>query len=323
MALLEIKNLSVSIDHKPILNSLSLQLNAGEILAVTGESGSGKTMTALAIAGLLPLRSKQTGEILFDGQKLNELNDQQMCRLRGRDIGMVFQEPMTALNPAMTIGKQVAETIRIHRNVSRADAMKLARETLDRVGLPAEKFSLDRYPHDLSGGQRQRVAIAIAIAMKPKLLIADEPTTALDVTTQAAILALFKQLVEEDNTALILVTHDLAVVAETADRVLVMKDGGIVEQGDILTVFRDSEHEYTRKLIKNSVHVPQRMGLQTTGASSTGTRSAGTRSAGTRSAGTRSRGEQHRSRLLRQPAPVRQTPGNPGSKRCQPANCSQ
>ena len=263
MALLEINDLSVSIDQKPILDSLSLQLNAGEILAVAGESGSGKTMTALAVAGLLPLRSKQSGEILLDGQRLNELQEQQMCRLRGRDIGMVFQEPMTALNPAMTIGKQVAETVRIHRNVSRSAAMKLARETLDRVGLPAEKFSLDRYPHNLSGGQRQRVAIAIAIAMKPKLLIADEPTTALDVTTQAEILALFKQLVDEDKVALILVTHDLGVVAETADRVVVMKDGNIVDQGDVLAVFRHSGHAYTRKLIKKSVHVPQRMGRPT------------------------------------------------------------
>lgn len=269
MALLEIKDLSVSIDQTSILNSLSLQLNAGEILAVAGESGSGKTMTALAVAGLLPLRAKQTGEILFDGQKLNDLNDQQMCRLRGRDIGMVFQEPMTALNPAMTIGKQVAETVRIHRKVSRSDAMKLARETLDRVGLPAEKFSLDRYPHNLSGGQRQRVAIAIAVAMKPKLLIADEPTTALDVTTQAEILDLFKQLVCEDNVGLILVTHDLAVVAETADRVVVMKDGDIVDQGDILSVFRNSGHAYTKNLLKNSVHVPQRSNPLNTGANNT------------------------------------------------------
>lgn len=265
MALLEIKSLSVSIDHKAILNDLSLHLNAGEILAVAGESGSGKTMTALAVAGLLPLRSKLAGEIVFDGHKLNQLNDRQMCQLRGRDIGMVFQEPMTALNPAMPIGKQVAETVRIHRKVSRTVAMKLARETLDRVGLPAQQFSLDRYPHNLSGGQRQRVAIAIAIAMKPKLLIADEPTTALDVTTQADILVLFKQLVREDNVALILVTHDLAVVAETADRVVVMKDGEIVDQGDVLSVFRNSAQAYTKTLMQNSVHVPQRKNARGTG----------------------------------------------------------
>jgi len=265
VALLEIKSLSVSIDHKAILNDLSLHLNAGEILAVAGESGSGKTMTALAVAGLLPLRSKLAGEIVFDGHKLNQLNDRQMCQLRGRDIGMVFQEPMTALNPAMPIGKQVAETVRIHRKVSRTVAMKLARETLDRVGLPAQQFSLDRYPHNLSGGQRQRVAIAIAIAMKPKLLIADEPTTALDVTTQADILVLFKQLVREDNVALILVTHDLAVVAETADRVVVMKDGEIVDQGDVLSVFRNSAQAYTKTLMQNSVHVPQRKNARGTG----------------------------------------------------------
>lgn len=258
MALLEINNLTVSIDNTPILHSLSLRVNAGEILAVAGESGSGKTMTALAVAGLLPNRARQTGEILFDGQCLSDFNEQQLCKIRGRDIGMVFQEPMTALNPAMTIGKQVAETLRIHRKLSRREAMQQAREALNRVGLPAEKFSMDRYPHNLSGGQRQRVAIAIAVAMKPKLLIADEPTTALDVTTQAEILGLFKQLVREDNVALILVTHDLAVVAETADRVVVVKHGVLVDQGDVSSVFQHSEQAYTRKLLKNYVHVPER-----------------------------------------------------------------
>lgn len=258
MALLEINDLAVSIDEMPILRSLSLTLRAGEILGVAGESGSGKTMTALAIAGLLPDGAKLSGEIVLDGVRLSVASDEEYCNIRGRDIGVVFQEPMTALNPLMTIGKQVAETVRIHRKVTRSEARQLARDTLDKVGLPTSRFSLDRYPHSLSGGQRQRVAIAIAIAMKPKLLIADEPTTALDVTTQAEILELFKQLVVEDNVGLILVTHDLAVIAKTADRAVVMKDGELVDQGSITAVFRSTTQPYTKKLLENAVHVPAR-----------------------------------------------------------------
>lgn len=258
MALLEINDLAVSIDEMPILRSLSLTLRAGEILGVAGESGSGKTMTALAIAGLLPDGAKLSGEIVLDGVRLSVASDEEYCNIRGRDIGVVFQEPMTALNPLMTIGKQVAETVRIHRKVTRSEARQLARDTLDKVGLPPSRFPLDRYPHSLSGGQRQRVAIAIAIAMKPKLLIADEPTTALDVTTQAEILELFKQLVVEDNVGLILVTHDLAVIAKTADRAVVMKDGELVDQGSITAVFRSTTQPYTKKLLENAVHVPAR-----------------------------------------------------------------
>jgi len=258
MSLLSINDLTVSIDETPILNAVSLQLSAGEILGLAGESGSGKTMTALAIAGLLPGRARMSGEIVLDGMTLSAASEDEYCRLRGRDIGVVFQEPMTALNPVMTIGQQVAETVRIHRNVSRTDARQLARETLNRVGLPASRFSLDRYPHDLSGGQRQRVAIAIAVALKPKLLIADEPTTALDVTTQAEIMALFRQLVSEDDVGLILVTHDLAVIAQTADRVVVMQQGDIVDQGSIAEVFLASRQPYVRTLLKNAVYIPQR-----------------------------------------------------------------
>jgi peptide/nickel transport system ATP-binding protein len=258
MSLLAINDLNVSIDATPVLGGLSLNLNAGEILGVVGESGSGKTMTALAIAGLLPDRAHLSGEIMLDGIRLSGASQEEFCKMRGRDIGIIFQEPMTALNPVMTIGSQVAETVRIHRNVTRREAVQLARETLDRVGLPAAKFPLDRYPHNLSGGQRQRVAIAIAIALKPKLLIADEPTTALDVTTQAAILTLLEQLVREDGVGLILVTHDLAVVAQTADQTVVMKDGAIVDRGNITAVFRDSGNAYVKKLLKNVAHVPAR-----------------------------------------------------------------
>ena len=258
MTLLDINGLNVSIDQTPILNSLSMGLNAGEILGLAGESGSGKTMTALAIAGLLPARAKMSGEIILDGVNLSAASENEFCNIRGRDIGVVFQEPMTALNPVMTIGHQVAETVRIHRKVSRGEALKLARETLDKVGMPASRFPMDRYPHTLSGGQRQRVAIAIAIALKPKLLIADEPTTALDVTTQSEILALFRQFVCDDDIGIILVTHDLAVIAQIAERVVVMKEGEIVDQGSVADVFQATQQPYVKTLLKNAVHIPPR-----------------------------------------------------------------
>jgi peptide/nickel transport system ATP-binding protein len=266
MTLLDIKGLNVSIGGSPILDSVSMQLNGGEILGLAGESGSGKTMTAMAIAGLLPGRAEMSGGVALDGVKLSDVTEAEYCKIRGRDIGVVFQEPMTALNPLMTIGDQVAETVRIHRSLSRREARQIARETLNRVGLPDSRFSMDRYPHSLSGGQRQRVAIAIAIALKPKLLIADEPTTALDVTTQAEIMALFRQLVREDGIGLLLVTHDLAVIAQTADRVVVMKAGEIVEQGSVADVFQSSKHAYVKTLLKNAVHVPSRSDARKTGA---------------------------------------------------------
>ena len=265
MTLLNINGLDVSIGGTPILRSVCMNLNSGEILGLAGESGSGKTMTALAIAGLLPARAEMSGEINLDGVQMSGVTEAGYCEIRGRDIGIVFQEPMTALTPLMTIGEQIAETVRVHRNVSRREARQVAREMLDKVGLPAARFSIDRYPHSLSGGQRQRVAIAIAIALKPKLLIADEPTTALDVTTQAEILTLFRKLVRDDGIGLLLVTHDLAVIAQTADQVVVMKSGEVVDQGGVTEVFQASQHEYVRKLLKNAVHVPQRSGSRETG----------------------------------------------------------
>jgi len=258
MALLDINELSVSIDRTPIINSLSTEVRSGEILGLAGESGSGKTMTALAIAGLLPGRAEMTGEIILDGVALSDADENEFCRYRGQDIGMVFQEPMTALNPVMTIGDQVAETARIHRDISRREARQLAHETLEKVGLPPSRFPLDRFPHNLSGGQRQRVAIAIAIVLKPKLLIADEPTTALDVTTQAEILKLFRRLVNDDGIGMILVTHDLAVVAQTADRVAVMRAGEIIDQGQTADVFVASTQAYVKTLLKDAAHVPSR-----------------------------------------------------------------
>jgi peptide/nickel transport system ATP-binding protein len=260
MALLEIEDLSVSIGDKPVLRGVSLALEAGQVLGVVGESGSGKSMTALSVLGLLPSGGQASGAIRFEGQELTNLSEAQLCRIRGARIGMVFQEPMTALNPVMTIGDQVAEVARLHQGGSRAQARAAARRALDRVGLPAERFPLNRYPHELSGGQRQRVAIAIAIVLSPRLIIADEPTTALDVTTQAQILDLLRQLVREDGAALILVSHDLAVVAEIADRVAVMKEGQIVEQDDTAALFANLSHPYTRALAADAARVPVRRG---------------------------------------------------------------
>jgi peptide/nickel transport system ATP-binding protein len=260
MALLELQDLNVTIGDRPILRDLSLTLEAGQVLGVVGESGSGKSMTALAILGLLPHGATATGSIRFEDQDLARLSEAQLCRVRGARIGMVFQEPMTALNPVMTIGDQVAEVVRLHEGGSRARALAAARRALDRVGLPADRFPLNRYPHQLSGGQRQRVAIAIAIVLSPRLIIADEPTTALDVTTQAQILDLLRQLVREDGAALILVSHDLAVVAGIADRVAVMKDGAIVEQDETTALFANLAHPYTRALAADAARLPVRRG---------------------------------------------------------------
>jgi peptide/nickel transport system ATP-binding protein len=261
---LEIHELSVAIGETRLLKSVSLSVAPGEILGLVGESGSGKSMTALAVLGLLPHQARMTGTVTLDGAVISNASDAVLRRVRGSQIGIVFQEPMTALNPLMTIGDQVAETIRIHGRGGRAEARAAARSLLDRVGLPADRFPLDRYPHELSGGQRQRVAIAIAIALTPRLLIADEATTALDVTTQAQILGLLKQLVQEDGIGLILITHDLAVVAETADRVAVMKDGEVVEVAAASRIAGGMAHDYSRRLLAAATHVPDRRpGVQT------------------------------------------------------------
>lgn len=258
MSLLRITDLSLSISRTPILDRVSLDVEAGEIVGIVGESGSGKSMTALSVIDLLPRHAQRSGSITLDGQELIGLSEREMDGLRGDDIGMIFQEPMTALNPVMTIGAQVAETVLVHSRVSREEALLIARQMLDRVGLKGEEFPLSRYPHELSGGQRQRVGIAMAIALRPRLLIADEPTTALDVTNQAQVLDLLKRLVREDGMGLILITHDLAVIAETADRVVVMKSGQVVESGPVGEVFSQMRDPYTRKLFSASAHVPDR-----------------------------------------------------------------
>ena len=265
MSLLEIKNLQLSIGPYPILRDIDLTVEPGEVLGIIGESGSGKSMTALTVMQLLPNGAKASGSIKLNGEEIIGKPERELCRIRGRDVGMVFQEPMTALNPLMTIGDQVAETVMVHGGKSRADAERIASETLDRVGLPAERFRRDRYPHELSGGQRQRVVIAMAIAAGPKLIIADEPTTALDVTTQAQVLTLLKRLVDEDDIGLILITHDLAVVAGVADKIAIMRSGEVVEAGPTLQVFRELKHPYSQALFEASSHQPPRIPPAVTG----------------------------------------------------------
>ncbi|SEW43536.1 peptide/nickel transport system ATP-binding protein [Cognatiyoonia koreensis] len=254
MSLLEITALDLAIHGTPVLHDVSLRVAPGEIVAITGESGSGKSMTAFATIGLLPKGSHPTGSIRLDGAEVVGAPERKLCAMRGDDVGMVFQEPMTALNPVRTIVDQVAETILVHGKGNRRTARARAAETLARVGLPNDQFPLDRYPHQLSGGQRQRVVIAMAIALRPKLLIADEPTTALDVTTQAQILALLKELVNEFGMGLLLITHDLAVVSDLADRIVVMQKGRIVEQGETRQLLADMQHPYTRALFAASTH---------------------------------------------------------------------
>ncbi|MCQ0969042.1 dipeptide ABC transporter ATP-binding protein (plasmid) [Paracoccus sp. TK19116] len=257
--MIETRDLSVTIGTTPILRDVNLTLAPGTITGLVGESGSGKSMSALAIMGLLPHRAQASGQVLMDGRNLLTTPEPQLCRIRGHRIGMIFQEPMTALNPLMTIGDQVAETLTIHGDMPRDQALARARDRLDRVGLREPRFPLSLYPHELSGGQRQRVAIALAIALRPDLLIADEPTTALDVTTQAQILDLLRDLVRDEGMALLLITHDLAVVAGIADRVAVMCDGAVVEEGETEKLFRTQSHPYTRQLFAASRHAPDRV----------------------------------------------------------------
>lgn len=258
--MISLKNLNLNIYNTPILNNISFDIPQGQIFGLVGESGSGKSMTALALMQLLPQGFTSNGVVMVDGTDVLTLSETEMCALRGNEIGMIFQEPMTALNPVQTIGDQVAETLLIHGKATKSEAAKIARQMLNRVGLPEEKFPSSRFPHELSGGQRQRVCIAMAIALRPKLLIADEPTTALDVTTQAQILDLLRELVIEENMSLLLITHDLAVVAGMADHVAVMRKGELVEQGPTEQLFKTMTHPYTKQLFEASSHQPDRTG---------------------------------------------------------------
>ncbi|WP_270731827.1 ABC transporter ATP-binding protein [Shimia sp. Alg240-R146] len=254
MTLLSVENLSLAIGPLPILRDVTFSVAPGEIVAITGESGSGKSMTALSVMQLLPDAATTQGAIHLQDRDLLTIPESDLCDIRGNDIGMVFQEPMTALNPVKTIGEQVAETILIHSASTKSEAHNQAAAMLTRVGLPQDRFPLSRYPHELSGGQRQRVVIAMAIARRPRLLIADEPTTALDVTTQARILDLLKDLVQEFDMGLLMITHDLAVVADMAHRIIVMRHGEIVEQGDTRHLLANMSHPYTKALFEASSH---------------------------------------------------------------------
>ncbi|KQQ64932.1 peptide ABC transporter ATP-binding protein [Pseudomonas sp. Leaf127] len=253
MSLLEIRNLSVRFgDAKtvPVVDGLSLSVDKGEVLAIVGESGSGKSVTMMALMGLIEHPGIiQADALNFDGHELLKLNARQRRKIIGKDLAMVFQDPMTALNPSYTVGYQIIEVLRQHLGLSGKAARQRALELLEKVEIPGAAQRLDAYPHQLSGGMSQRVAIAMAIAGEPKLLIADEPTTALDVTIQAQIMELLLSLQKEQNMALVLITHDLAVVAETAQRVCVMYAGQAVEVGQVPGLFEVPAHPYSEALL--------------------------------------------------------------------------
>ncbi len=250
--ILEIKNLSVEYKTDSgivkAVNNLNLELKRGETLGLVGETGAGKTTTALGIMGLVPNPPGKicSGEILFEGQNLLALGKAKMRSIRGKQISMIFQDPMTSLNPVMTVGVQIAEAIRIHDSLSRKDATLKAKEILELVGIPGDRY--DEYPHQFSGGMKQRVVIAIALSCNPALLIADEPTTALDVTIQAQVLELMLKLKKEFNTSMLLITHDLGVVAEACDKVAIMYAGQIVEYGSLDQIYNETKHPYTKGL---------------------------------------------------------------------------
>lgn len=254
MPILDIQNLTVEFQTASGLfravDSVDIQCDRGEILSIVGESGSGKSVSMLAMMGLLPWTAKVTADKLeFDGTDLATLSNRERRRIIGKDMSMIFQEPMSSLNPCFTVGFQIGETLRTHLGMNRADRRTRTIELLDQVGIPAPEKRLSAFPHQLSGGMSQRVMIAMALACKPKLLIADEPTTALDVTIQAQILDLLASLQKENDMALILITHDMGVVAETAERVQVQYAGQKVEEQQVLGLFSDPHHPYTAALL--------------------------------------------------------------------------
>jgi peptide/nickel transport system ATP-binding protein len=254
--ILEIKNLVVRYDTDfeivEAINDLSFELKKNETLGLVGETGAGKTTTALSIMRLVPNPPGKIirGEILFNGEDLMKKSEKEMKKIRGEKISMVFQDPMTSLNPVLSVGSQIAEVIRLHNKISKAEAAKRSVDMLEMVGISGERY--DEYPHQFSGGMKQRVVIAIAIACNPLLLIADEPTTALDVTIQYQVLELMNSLKQKFNTSMLLITHDLGVVAEVCDKVAIMYSGEIIESGDIEQIFENRKHPYTRGLF-NSV----------------------------------------------------------------------
>ena len=254
--LLSVKNLSTEFPVKKgivkAVEDVSFDVDAGEILAIVGESGSGKSVTSLSVMGLLAEPGHVAGGSMeFEGKDLVHLSERDYRALRGNDMAMIFQEPMTSLNPVYRVGKQIVEAIRTHENVSKKEARERAIDMLRKVGIPSPEKRIDDYPHQMSGGMRQRVMIAMALSCNPKLLIADEPTTALDVTIQAQILDLLRRLRDDTGMAVLLITHDLGVVSETADRVVVMYCGQVVEEAEVRTLFDHPMHPYTLGLLKS------------------------------------------------------------------------
>ena len=247
---LEVRDLRVAVGTVPAVHGVSFALAPGRRTGLIGESGSGKTVTALAIMGLLPDGLHATGVAMYGAEDLLALPEDRLCELRGDRLAMIFQEPMTALNPVMRVGEQVAEPLRVHRGLSRGEAGREALRLLERVQIPDAPEKMRAYPHQLSGGQRQRAMIAMAMACSPHLLIADEPTTALDVTVQAQVLQLLNRLVDEEGATLLLITHDLPVVAQICDEVMVMYGGRIVEVGETEEVFERPRHPYTQGLLE-------------------------------------------------------------------------
>lgn len=255
--IIEVKGLRTSFftdeGEIPAVDNIDFHIKEGEILGVVGESGCGKSVTSLSIMGLVPNPPGKVvgGEIIFNGENIIHYSEKKMRQIRGNEIAMIFQEPMTSLNPLFTIGNQMIEGIKIHMKWDKKKSRLKAIEVMKRVGLPRAEELMEEYPHQLSGGMRQRVMIAMAMACNPKLLIADEPTTALDVTIQSQILKLMKELNDEMNTAIMLITHDLGVVAQICERVVVMYAGKIVEEGEVSSIFKNPKHPYTKGLLKS------------------------------------------------------------------------
>jgi len=257
-SILSVKDLSLIIGKEKLLNFISFEIKRGEIFALVGESGSGKSLTSLAIMRLLPdVISVSSGDIRLKGKSLFALPEYKMQKIRGKQIAMIFQEPMSALNPVMTVGEQVAEVIKLHLGLKKDDIKKKVISLFEEVALKDPEERYNWYPHQLSGGQKQRVMIAIALACEPDLLIADEPTTALDVTIQAQVLKLLKKIRDERNLSILFITHDMAVVSQMADRVAVMRDGEILEQAECKTFFNDPQHPYTQSLLRDAMETKE------------------------------------------------------------------
>lgn len=260
--LLSVRDLSVSLAIRggaiPLLDGVSFEVAQGEVLGIVGESGCGKSLTALSVMRLLPRVATVTdGRMLFQGRDILQRSESEMRTIRGNDIAMIFQEPMTSLNPVFTAGEQIIEAIIYHERTTRAAARKRAIEILDVVGIPSPERRIDDYPHQMSGGMLQRVMIAMALAMKPKLLIADEPTTALDVTVQAQILELLRKLQADTGMSVIIITHDLGVIADFAERVMVMYAGRLIEESNTIDLFERPLHPYTEGLLRSIPHIDE------------------------------------------------------------------